>query len=185
MPSLCHNIWWPSHTSRVQHCFGTELAQNRGRRPYSAFGRCKGFVGRISNYSQRNLRLVRRGQGVDRVFQICDPPGHIRGSAFALYGLDQKHKHLPEMKVHGRLKQEPVFLPSYSNALYRAMLVHIEIRGIDGNAIHNTLVSHYTAQKYVKVEPLRTELKKGCVLSPEPQNETNNLQPLLLHQNCL
>jgi N-acetyl-gamma-glutamyl-phosphate reductase len=109
-----------------------------------------------------------------------------RASAFCMYGIDQHHKHLPEMRVHGGLAQDPIFLPSYSSELYRGMLVTIPLRLADVNkltgkkataeTVHKILADHYQGQKYVHVEPLQKKLEKGYVLTPLPQNETNNLQ---------
>ena len=79
------------------------------------------IVNAMSGYSGGGKELI----------ALCENPetkGKGRGGAFSLYGLDQKHKHLPEMRVHGGLENDPIFLPSYSNAFYRGMLVHIELR---------------------------------------------------------
>lgn len=128
-------------------------------------------VNAISGYSGGGKELIALCEA-----ERANPQGNIRGGAFALYGLDQKHKHLPEMKLHGCLKNEPIFLPSYSNAFYRGMLVHVALRNIDGKAAHVAIAERFAGQKYVKVEPLQMELEKGYVLSPEAQNDTNNLQ---------
>ena len=99
-----------------------------------------------------------------------------RNAGFCLYGLEQKHKHVPEMRVHAGLRVDPTFLPSYSNAFYRGMLVQIVLNDIDGEAIHATLIDHYRGQKYVWVEALQTKLESGYVLTPLEQNDTNNVQ---------
>lgn len=132
-------------------------------------------VNAVSGYSGGGKELI----------ALCEDPetrGTGRAGAFCLYGLDQKHKHLPEMRMHGLLDREPIFLPSYTNNMYRGMLVHIELRMKDlpgkaiGETIHAVLAKHFAGKKYVKVEALQAVLEKGFVLSPEEQNETNNLQ---------
>ncbi len=138
-------------------------------------------VNAISGYSGGGKELIALCEA-----ERTNPQGNIRGGAFALYGLDQKHKHLPEMKLHAGLSVEPIFLPSYSNAFYRGMLVHIAFKtnsllsGMGkkrhGQEIYDAIVARYAGQKYVKVEALQTEVEKTYVLSPEAQNETNNLQ---------
>lgn len=128
-------------------------------------------VNAISGYSGGGKELIALCEA-----ERANPQGNIRGGAFALYGLDQKHKHLPEMQLHGGLKKPPIFLPSYSNAFYRGMLVHVALHDIDGAAAHAAIAERFAGQKYVKVEALQTELEKTYVLSPEAQNETNNLQ---------
>ena len=109
-----------------------------------------------------------------------------RASAFCLYGIDQNHKHLPEMRVHGGLSVEPIFLPSYGSSLYRGMLVTMALRLgdlnrvtgklADAEMVHVVLNERYKGQKYVSVEPLQRKLEKAFVLTPTSQNETNNLQ---------
>ncbi len=121
----------------------------------------------ISGYSGGGKELI----------AICEKPeGNIRGGPYAAYGLDERHKHIPEMKMHGGLEIEPVFLPAYSAAFYRGMLVEIALRHLDGVAVYKALAKHYAGKKYVIVELLQSKLDKGYVLSPLAQNETNNLQ---------
>lgn len=136
-------------------------------------------INAISGYSGGGKELI----------ALCENPetkGQGRGAAFCLYGLEQKHKHIPEIRFHSGLEEEPIFLPSYSSAFYRGMLIHIELRlrglkrrtgnEISGNTIHETLTKHFAGKKYVIVEPLQTKLDAGYVLTPLEQNETNNLQ---------
>lgn len=131
------------------------------------------IINAVSGYSGGGKELI----------ALCENPetkGKGRAGAFCLYGIEQKHKHLPEMRVHGKLAADPIFLPSYSNAMYRGMLVHIELRAKDlsgkpdGKTIHAALAKHFAGKRYVKVENLQVE--GGMTLSPEEQNETNNLQ---------
>jgi len=131
----------------------------------------------ISGYSGGGKELI----------AICEKPeGNPRGGPYCLYGLDQKHKHIPEMRVHGGLNEDPIFLPSYSSAFYRGMLVQIALRlkgmkrltgsEMRGTTVHEAITKHYAGKKYIKVEPLQTKLEPGYILSPLEQNETNNLQ---------
>jgi len=128
-------------------------------------------INAISGYSGGGKELI----------ALCEnPTDDIRGGPYSAYGLDQKHKHLAEMRVHGGLNDDPIFLSAYSNAFYRGMLVQIALRlkdlKTDGKTVHDTIAKRYAGQKYVKVAPLQTELEKGYVLSPLSQNETNNLE---------
>jgi N-acetyl-gamma-glutamyl-phosphate reductase len=131
-------------------------------------------VNAISGYSGGGKELI----------NLCENPqtkGKGRAGAFCLYGLDQQHKHLPEMRVHGRLNSEPIFLPSYSSAFYKGMLVHIELHlnqldGVLAKDIHEALAKRYINQKYILVEPMQEKLEPGTVLSPLDQNDTNNVQ---------
>jgi N-acetyl-gamma-glutamyl-phosphate reductase len=128
-------------------------------------------ISAISGYSGGGKELI----------AICEKKEGERGGPFSAYGLDQKHKHIPEMPVHGGLEVDPIFLPSYSSAFYRGMLIEIGLRmhelgGVDGKAVHEAIAKRYAGKKYVKVEPLQKDLEKGYVLSPLAQNDTNNLQ---------
>ena len=135
-------------------------------------------INAISGYSGGGKELIALCENVDEKVR--------NARAFCLYGLDQKHKHIPEMRAHGGLAIDPVFLPSYSNAFYRGMLVHIVLRlndlsekigtNIDAALVHKTWQDHYAGMPNIKIEPLQTELEKGYVLSPQDQNKTNNLQ---------
>lgn len=129
-------------------------------------------INAISGYSGGGKELI----------EICESgdSARSRNAPFCLYGLELKHKHIPEMQIHAGLDREPVFLPSYSNAFYRGMLIHITLRtkevGTDGEIIHHSLIKRYSDQKYIKVQPLHTKLEPGFVLSPLSQNNTNNLE---------
>ncbi|HUY68777.1 MAG TPA: N-acetyl-gamma-glutamyl-phosphate reductase [Alphaproteobacteria bacterium] len=134
-------------------------------------------INAISGYSGGGKELI----------AICEAKGgDIRGGPFCAYGLDQKHKHIGEMKKHGGLDADPIFLPSYSASFYRGMLIEIGLRmddmnkmtgkKADGAALHAALTARYAGQEFIKLAPLHTELEKGFVLSPLAQNETNNLE---------
>lgn len=136
-------------------------------------------INAISGYSGGGKELI----------ALCENPETNkdgRGGAFCLYGLDQNHKHLPEMRMHGGLAHEPIFLPSYSNAFYRGMLITIalhlhDLPNIHGNTItaeqiHTALTAHYAGQEFVSVAPLQTVLEKGYVLNATTMNDTNNLE---------
>ena len=136
-------------------------------------------VNAVSGYSGGGKELV-------ALCENSETRGAGRGGPFCLYGLEQKHKHLPEMRLYSGLEEEPIFLPSYSNAFYRGMLVHIALRlrgmkrqtgsEVTGEIIQKTLAAYYAGQKHVWVEPLQTTLEPGYILSPTDQNETNNVQ---------
>lgn len=136
-------------------------------------------VNAVSGYSGGGKELI----------ALCEDPktrGEGRAGAFCLYGLDQKHKHIPEMTMHAGLTEEPIFLPSYSSAFYRGMLVHIALRlrglkrlsgsHITGETIHKCLREHYKGQRYVLVEDLNAALPTPNILSPLAMNDTNNVQ---------
>jgi len=130
--------------------------------------------------------------GGKELIDICkNQKDNPRGGPFSAYGLDQKHKHIPEIKYHGGLSEDPIFLPSYSSALYRGMLIEIALRlkkvsqetgrAVSAAEIHAVLEKRYAGRKYIKLEPLETNLQLGYVLTPTAQNDTNNLQLRVIH----
>jgi N-acetyl-gamma-glutamyl-phosphate reductase len=139
------------------------------------------WINAISGYSGGGKELIAQCED-----KSGDKIGNVRGGPYSAYGLDQKHKHVPEMRVHGGLEVDPVFLPSYSNAFYRGMLIEIVLRMKDlnkltgkkagGPEVHKAIADRYKGKKYILVEPMQQEIDKSFVLSPLTQNETNNLQ---------
>jgi N-acetyl-gamma-glutamyl-phosphate reductase len=75
------------------------------------------------------------------------------------YGLALAHKHLPEMKVHGGLRQAPVFMPIVAD-FYQGLAVSVPLHlsqlrgGTDGEAIQRALAAHYAGERFVRVMPL-------------------------------
>lgn len=135
-------------------------------------------INAISGYSGGGKELIATCQSGDT--------NNPRNAAFCLYGLELKHKHIPEMRVHAGLTEDPVFLPSYSNAFYRGMLIHIALRmkdlnaitgkRADGEMIQDIYNKRYQNQKYILLNALQTTLSSGYTLSPISQNETNNVE---------
>jgi N-acetyl-gamma-glutamyl-phosphate reductase len=101
--------------------------------------------------------------------------------SFELYGLGFEHKHLPEMQLHSKLTQRPIFVPSVGN--YRqGMLVSIPLQ-LDtlpdrpgGADLHAALAKHYAGSKFVSVMPLENEAARSGRIEPEALNETNKLE---------
>ncbi|CAD7033038.1 N-acetyl-gamma-glutamyl-phosphate reductase [Pseudorhizobium endolithicum] len=79
----------------------------------------------------------------------------ITASQF-LYGLNLKHKHVPEMTVHGLLDRAPVFSPSVGR-FPQGMIVQVPLflhdlkNGFTRESIHKALVAHYAGQEIVEV----------------------------------
>lgn len=76
-----------------------------------------------------------------------------------LYGLSLKHKHVPEMTVHGLLDRSPLFSPSVGR-FPQGMIVQVPIfladlkNGFTRESIHKALVAHYAGQDVVEVVAL-------------------------------
>ncbi|KKX34307.1 N-acetyl-gamma-glutamyl-phosphate reductase [Rhizobium sp. LC145] len=76
-----------------------------------------------------------------------------------LYGLPLKHKHVPEMKIHGQLDRAPLFSPSVGR-FAQGMIVQVPLflddlkEGTTIEGIHKALAEHYAGQDIVTVVPL-------------------------------
>jgi N-acetyl-gamma-glutamyl-phosphate reductase len=78
-----------------------------------------------------------------------------------LYGLNLKHKHVPEMTVHGMLDRAPVFSPSVGR-FPQGMIVQVPLFledlkngfSLRMEDIHSCLADHYAGQTIVTVVPL-------------------------------
>ena len=69
----------------------------------------------VSGYSGGGKKMIKEFEGLT----ATEP-------AFFLYALDQRHKHLPEMRKHSGLTRNPVFQPSVAPA-FNGMLVVLQI----------------------------------------------------------
>ena len=79
-----------------------------------------------------------------------------------IYGLNLKHKHLPEMQKICGLDVPPVFCPIVDD-YYKGMAVTVMLQNsmLKGNPtakdIHEALAAHYDGKKVVKVHPFGYE----------------------------
>jgi N-acetyl-gamma-glutamyl-phosphate reductase len=109
------------------------------------------------------------GGGKQMIAQMEDPanPDHIDSPNF-LYGLTLKHKHVPEMQIHGMLDRAPIFSPSVGR-FPQGMIVQVPLfldqlkEGTTLETIHAALVAHYAGQSIVEVVPLDVSAKLSRV----------------------
>ena len=100
------------------------------------------------------------GGGKQMIAQIEDEghPDHIDAPHF-LYGLTLKHKHVPEMKIHGMLERSPIFSPSVGK-FPQGMIVQVPLHlddladGATLESVHQALADHYAGQDVVEVVPI-------------------------------
>ena len=105
------------------------------------------------------------GGGKQLIAQMEDAghPEHLTANNF-VYGLPLKHKHVPEMKIHGRLDRSPLFSPSVGR-FAQGMIVQVPLflddlaSGTTIDGIHAALVAHYAGQDIVSVVPLADSAK--------------------------
>ena len=101
------------------------------------------------------------GGGKQMIAQMEDAghPDPIDAPHF-LYGLTLKHKHVPEMQVHGLLSRAPLFSPSVGK-FAQGMIVQVPLYLADLNdraslgSIHEALADHYAGQDIVEVVDLK------------------------------
>ena len=97
---------------------------------------------------------------------------------FELYGLNFKHKHLPEITRHGGLSLTPMMIPSVGN-FAQGMLVSLplDLDALSGKpdalALHEALRAHYAGAKFVKVI---APDKNPDRLEPQALNNTNMME---------
>lgn len=103
-------------------------------------------------------------------------------NAFMPYGLNFRHKHLPEMKAYGRLDREPLFQPVVGN-FAQGMITVVPLfleqlrAGTSGRDIHAAIADHFAgiAHSFVEVAPL-VEAERLPELNPEIYNNTNRMR---------
>ncbi|MDQ0998789.1 N-acetyl-gamma-glutamyl-phosphate reductase [Phyllobacterium ifriqiyense] len=118
------------------------------------------------------------GGGKQMIAQMENPdaPDHIASNHF-LYAMPLKHKHVPELQLHGRLDRKPIFSPSVGR-FAQGMIVQVPIytSDLNGNAsmadIHAALTAHYNGQNIVQVVSLETSATLPR-LDPEELRDTD------------
>jgi N-acetyl-gamma-glutamyl-phosphate reductase len=123
------------------------------------------------------------GGGRKMIEQYEQPGSGAQPQPFGAYGLNMKHKHLPEMQTHGLLDRAPVFSPSVGY-YKRGMLVSVPLQTSQlpgratGAQLHAAYVEHYAGEAFVTVRPLNdtAALRDGAFLEPEDLNGTNRLE---------
>ncbi len=101
------------------------------------------------------------------------------------YGLDLKHKHVPEMTCYAGLGAPPIFSPAVGH-YYKGMLVHVPLDrrtlSVDAGAteIHELLARRYAEEPCIDVLPLgATEVLDGGYLDPTGANDTNRIDVMV------
>ena len=129
-------------------------------------------VNAVSGYSGGGKAMIAE-------FEDATSPDYTRDN-HRIYGLTQKHKHVPEMKRYARLDNAPMFLPSVGRYA-QGMLVEIALplwalpRRPSRADVHAALSAAYAGEAFVKVKTLaECDTLKG--LEPEACNGTNRLE---------
>jgi N-acetyl-gamma-glutamyl-phosphate reductase len=99
---------------------------------------------------------------------------------YRIYGLTQKHKHVPEMQVHTGLTRAPIFAPSVGR-YYKGMLVEVPLplSALPGQPklaqVHEAIDAAYAGERFVQVAGLE-ESASLKTLDPEGLNGTNEMK---------
>ncbi|MCS6762899.1 MAG: N-acetyl-gamma-glutamyl-phosphate reductase [Candidatus Protistobacter heckmanni] len=95
------------------------------------------------------------GGGKKMIEQYENADGSVKSDApsYVLYGLDFKHKHIPEIVRWSRLKTRPFFLPAVV-PLAQGMLVSVALEDTDGEALHAAYAKHYAGERFVRLREL-------------------------------
>ena len=105
----------------------------------------------VSGYSGGGKKLI-------AAFEDTSAPDHT-DSNYYLYGLELKHKHTEEIRVHGGLTHRPLFVPSVGR-FAQGMIVSLPLQlwALPGapaaGQIHAALADHYAGKWAVSVAPL-------------------------------
>ena len=113
-------------------------------------------VNAVSGYTGGGKAMIAQMEDASREDHIASPN--------FVYGLTLKHKHVPEMKVHGLLDRPPLFSPSVGR-FPQGMIVQVPLfledlkGGQTVETIHQVLIEHYAGQSIVEVVPLEVSAK--------------------------
>jgi N-acetyl-gamma-glutamyl-phosphate reductase len=132
-----------------------------------------------SDYPISCFSLTGYSGGGKKMIEQYRAGGDPRLEAPRQYGLGLGHKHLPEMKAHGRLSLAPVFAPVVGN-FYKGLSVSIGLRcGRLGSAaspasIHEALVDRYADEPFVRVMDLNhAQTLEGAYFDVQACNDSN------------
>ncbi len=94
------------------------------------------------------------GRQMIESYEQADPA--LRATPLDVYGLQLKHKHLPELQHFSGLTRRPIFLPSVGN-FHSGMIIEIALHfdllnGVRSKAqLHDCLAAHYAGYEHVQV----------------------------------
>jgi N-acetyl-gamma-glutamyl-phosphate reductase len=101
----------------------------------------------FSGYSGGGRQLI-------EAYEHPDPA--LRATPLDIYGLQLKHKHLPELQFYSGLTRRPIFLPAVGN-FHSGMIIEIALHFDYLNQVksaaqlHDCLSAHYSGSEWVEV----------------------------------
>lgn len=135
-------------------------------------------VNAVSGYSGGGRQMAERY----RAAPAPSRPGDA-GIPLGLYGLDQRHKHLPEMQHYSGASRPPLFVPSVDHT-WCGMLVSIplpvgHLKGLAREDVFDIWRARYAGEPFVRAlspEEADGTLRDGKFLDLEACNHTNRLE---------
>jgi N-acetyl-gamma-glutamyl-phosphate reductase len=125
----------------------------------------------ITGYSGGGRKMIER-------YSAGDDP---KLAAPMPYGLTLAHKHVPEMRVHGRLEVDPVFMPivgDFYKGLAVSVPLHLSALGdqVTPERIHYALNKRYEGEAFIRVKPLRDpEALESTYFDVQACNDSNHV----------
>jgi N-acetyl-gamma-glutamyl-phosphate reductase len=123
----------------------------------------------VSGYSGGGNKMIAR----------YEEPQERPVSGFSLYGLEFKHKHIPEIQKWAGLERRPIFLPGVGKfkqgMLVQTTLDHATLpRQLKPVDVHRIFAERYAGEAFVKVMPYNeVDADTTPYLTPEAVNGTN------------
>lgn len=118
-------------------------------------------INAVSGYSGGGKALIAE-------YESGEAPAHF------VYGLQQNHKHVPEIMKYGALQVQPAFAPAVGN-FAQGMAVQLPLQlGAKRSvaALHEALAAYYEGEGFVRVLPLDGA---GSRIVPTALNGTNEM----------
>ena len=124
----------------------------------------------ITGYSGGGRKMIERySQGDDPKLAAPMP-----------YGLTLAHKHVPEMRAHGGLDVNPVFMPIVGD-FYKGLAVSVPLHlcalgGVEAERLHAALAERYRSEAFIRVRPLRDpDALESTYFDVQACNDTNQV----------
>jgi len=130
-------------------------------------------INAVSGYSGGGKKLI-------QAFEQPDSPD-ATDSNYYLYGLNLRHKHVPEMQKHSRLSHAPLFVPSVGR-FAQGMIVSLPLQlwalpsKPSVRDVYGALSDHYAGKKGVTVASLAQSAAFNDELDAEMLNGTDGLK---------
>lgn len=126
----------------------------------------------VSGYSGGGRQMIEQFESMDT--------STANTSAVQSYGLDQTHKHLPEMKHFSGTHTAPIFVPTVANydqgMLTQVPLFVSELGGATPHTVQTVLAERYDNEPFVHVAELGDQsMLQGNFLNPTGRNNSNHM----------